>query len=41
MVEVIKNLAQLSAADRDAIATYVKSLPPVTGPTPPAKKKSE
>ena len=40
MVEVIKNLAQLSPADRDAIATYVKSLPPVVGPTPP-KKKSE
>ncbi|HLH89785.1 MAG TPA: cytochrome c [Xanthobacteraceae bacterium] len=41
MVEVIKNLAQLPAADRDAIATYVKSLSPVTGPPPPKKKKSE
>ena len=41
MVEVIKNLAQLSPADRDAIATYVKSLSPVVGPTPPAKKKKE
>ena len=41
MVEVIKNLAQLAPADRDAIATYVKSLSPVAGPTPPAKKKSE
>jgi len=38
MVEVIKNLAQLSPADRDAIAIYVKSLPPVVGPTPPKKK---
>jgi mono/diheme cytochrome c family protein len=41
MVEVVKNLAQLAPADRDAIATYVKSLPPVAGPTPPVKKKSE
>jgi mono/diheme cytochrome c family protein len=41
MVEVIKNTAQLAPADRDAIAAYVKSLPPVQGPTPPAKKKRE
>ena len=41
MVEVIKNTAQLAPADRDAIAAYVKSLPPVQGPTPPPKKKSE
>jgi len=41
MVEVIKNTAQLAPADRDAIAAYVKSLAPVAGPTPPAKKKSE
>jgi len=38
MTEVVKNTAQLSAADRDAIAAYVKSLPPVAGPTPPKKK---
>jgi mono/diheme cytochrome c family protein len=41
MVEVVKNTAQLAPADRDAIAAYVKSLPPVAGPTPPAKKKGE
>jgi mono/diheme cytochrome c family protein len=29
MAEVVKNLAQLPAADRDAIATYLKSLPPL------------
>ncbi len=38
MTEVVKNTAQLSPADRDAIAAYVKSLPPVAGPTPPKKK---
>jgi mono/diheme cytochrome c family protein len=37
MGRVIKNLAQLSAADRKAIAAYVKSLPPVEGPKKPAK----
>ena len=35
MVKVVRNTAQLSAADRAAIAVYVKSLPPVEGPTPP------
>jgi mono/diheme cytochrome c family protein len=35
MVKVVRNTAQLSAADRAAIALYVKSLPPVEGPTPP------
>jgi mono/diheme cytochrome c family protein len=29
MAEVVKNMAQLPAADRDAIATYLKSLPPL------------
>ena len=41
MVQVVKNMAQLGAADRAAIATYVKSLPPVEGPPRPPKKKSE
>ncbi len=41
MVEVVKSIAQLSPADRDAIAVYIKSLPPVAGPTPPPKKKGE
>ena len=27
MVEVVRNTAQLSAADRDAMAVYLKSLP--------------
>ena len=38
MVSVIKNTSQLSAADRSAIAEYLKSLPPVEGPKPPPKK---
>jgi mono/diheme cytochrome c family protein len=38
MTEVVKNTAQLSPADRDAMAAYIKSLPPVAGPTPPKKK---
>jgi mono/diheme cytochrome c family protein len=41
MALVVKNTAQLSPEDRAAIATYVKSLPPVEGPKPPPKKKSE
>jgi mono/diheme cytochrome c family protein len=28
MIEVVRNTSQLSAADREAIATYIKSLPP-------------
>jgi mono/diheme cytochrome c family protein len=35
MVRVIKNISQLSAEDRGAIANYVKSLPPVDGPPKP------
>ena len=35
MARVIKNISQLSAGDRDAIADYVKSLPPVDGPLRP------
>jgi mono/diheme cytochrome c family protein len=37
MVSVIKNISQLSEADRAAIASYVKSLPPVDGPPKPKK----
>jgi mono/diheme cytochrome c family protein len=38
MVAVIKNTSQLKAEDRDAIAEYLKSLPPVEGPPRPQKK---
>ena len=31
MVEVVRNTSQLSAADREAMATYIKSLPAVGG----------
>ena len=37
MVRVIRNISQLGPADRDAIASYVKSLPPVDGPPRPKK----
>ncbi|WP_426441766.1 c-type cytochrome [Bradyrhizobium genosp. P] len=40
MVRVIRNTSQLSSGDRDAIADYVKSLPPVEGPPKPKKKES-
>jgi len=36
MVEVVRNTSQLSASEREAIATYIKSLPPVDAPA--AKK---
>jgi len=39
MVDVMRNTAQLTDDDRAAIATYIKSLPPVEGLTPPPKKK--
>ena len=39
MRAVIRNLAQLSAEDRAAMAAYLKSLAPVEGPTPPPKRK--
>jgi mono/diheme cytochrome c family protein len=32
MVKVVRNTRQLSSEDRAAIATYIKSLPPVEGP---------
>ncbi|MEH2532849.1 mono/diheme cytochrome c family protein [Bradyrhizobium sp. AZCC 1588] len=41
MVRVIKNTSQLPPEDRDAIAEYVKSLPPVEGPPRPKKKEAE
>jgi mono/diheme cytochrome c family protein len=31
MVEVVRNTSQLAPADRDAIAEYIKSLPPRVG----------
>jgi mono/diheme cytochrome c family protein len=37
MVAVIKNISQLSEADRTDIATYIKSLPPLEGPPKPKK----
>jgi mono/diheme cytochrome c family protein len=37
MSEVVRNISQISADDRLAIATYIKSLPPVAGPTRPKK----
>jgi mono/diheme cytochrome c family protein len=37
MGRVIKNTAQLSAGDREAMAVYLKSLPPVEGPKKPGK----
>ncbi|MFB9265819.1 c-type cytochrome [Bradyrhizobium erythrophlei] len=41
MVRVIKNTSQLSPEDRDAIAEYIKSLPPVEGPPKPKKKDAK
>jgi mono/diheme cytochrome c family protein len=41
MVPVIKNISLLSAQERDAIAEYIKSLPPVDGPPKPPKKKTD
>jgi mono/diheme cytochrome c family protein len=38
MAKVTANTGKLSASDREAIATYVRSLPPVEGPKPPAPK---
>jgi mono/diheme cytochrome c family protein len=38
MGKVVGNIAQLSDADRSAMALYLKSLPPVEGPKPPAQK---
>jgi len=38
MKRVIRNTSELSAADRKAIAVYLKSLPPVEGAAKPGKK---
>jgi len=38
MAPVIRNTAQLTEADRAAMATYLKSLPAVEGPKPPQGK---
>lgn len=38
MVRVVKNTSQLSDDDRAAMATYLKSLPPVDGPPRPRKR---
>jgi hypothetical protein len=38
MAEVIRNTSQLAAADREAIATYIASLPPRQGPARPKEK---
>ncbi|RXH39993.1 cytochrome c [Bradyrhizobium zhanjiangense] len=40
MTRVIKNTSQLPDADLAAMADYVKSLPPVDGPTPPKRKQA-
>jgi hypothetical protein len=37
MVDVIRNLEQIDAADREAMAAYVYSLPAREGPKPPPK----
>ena len=39
MIEVVRNTSQLTAADRMAIAVYIKSLPAVEGRAPPPEKK--
>jgi mono/diheme cytochrome c family protein len=38
MVATVRNTSELSAADRNAIAAYIKSLPPAEGPKPPPAK---
>src|ERR1700738_3993210 len=41
MARVIKNTSQLPPEDRAAIAEYLKSLPPVEGPSPPPRKPAQ
>ena len=41
MARVIKNTSQLSPENRNAIAEYLKSLPPVEGPPRPKKKAEQ
>jgi hypothetical protein len=38
MTAVVRNTSQLPAEDRNAMAAYIKSLPPVEGPKKPGKK---
>jgi mono/diheme cytochrome c family protein len=38
MAPVVRNTSQLTPEDRAAMATYIKSLPPIEGPTKPEKK---
>ncbi len=38
MAAVVRNTSQLAAEDRNAMAAYIKSLPPVEGPKKPEKK---
>jgi hypothetical protein len=33
----VRNISQLSAADREAMASFIKSLPPVEGTARPKK----
>jgi hypothetical protein len=39
MTAVVRNTAELTAADRSAMATYLKSLAPVDGPERPNVKQ--
>jgi mono/diheme cytochrome c family protein len=41
MASVIRNMSQLSEGDRNAIANYIKSLPPVDGPPKPKKAEKD
>ena len=41
MASVIRNMSQLSEGDRNAIANYIKSLPPVDGPPRPKKAEKD
>jgi hypothetical protein len=41
MGEVVKGTKALTDADRQAIATYIKSVPPIFAPQPPAEKKEK
>jgi len=41
MAPVQENMAQLTAADRKAIAAYIKSLPPHPDAVPKSKQKDE
>jgi hypothetical protein len=38
MAKVTANTGKLTGEDRQAIATYIKSLPPIEGPKPPDAK---